>query len=344
MEYQDCLICKKEKATKTNSHLIPSFMVAKVCSYDGSGKRGKEVMFTMKPYEDKVYVGAVPDTKIEELFDPEKLTEERIKEELNDNTASKDYIFCPTCEANLSKYLESPYAEYLSKGKGLNNDVAYFFWVSVIWRMSISRQFQFALPKDVEQVLGDCLHEYLDTVAKGHDVTAIVKKCNLSYKLLRCPSYLPNGLAYLGGRYWEKNGILTLTLGDTILCAKFDDTVLPADFVCFGLEEAIKSAPENNGMSEEKHLEIDNIVFKDAMMRKVKETTLKRLCDEKDKADMIWKKVGLEGSMPDEIFAVFAQQLYSEDSKQGDRKTPERYAQIFNETIESFGYKARNRS
>lgn len=68
MEYNNCLICNKEKATKTNSHLIPSFMIAKVCSYDGSGKRDKEVMFTMTSYEDKVFVGAVPDTKLDELF------------------------------------------------------------------------------------------------------------------------------------------------------------------------------------------------------------------------------------------------------------------------------------
>ena len=28
-----------------------------------------KVMFTMTSYEDKVYVGAVPDTKLDELFD-----------------------------------------------------------------------------------------------------------------------------------------------------------------------------------------------------------------------------------------------------------------------------------
>lgn len=93
MEFQDCLICKKSKATKTNSHIIPSFIVAKVCSYDGSGKRDKEVMFTMTPLEEKLYLGAIPDTKIEELVDTQKLSDERIEQELRNNTASKDYIF-----------------------------------------------------------------------------------------------------------------------------------------------------------------------------------------------------------------------------------------------------------
>jgi hypothetical protein len=315
-------------------------MVAKVCSYDGSGKRDKEVMFTMKSYEDKVYVGAVPDTKIEELFDPNKLTDERIDEELKDNTASKDYIFCPVCEDNLSKYLESPYAEYLSKGKDINADVAYFFWLSIAWRMSISRQFQFALPSDIEQSLGDCLHEYMDAVAKGQDVTAIMNKCKFSYRLLRCPSYLPNKLAYLGGRYWKEKGILTLTLGDSILCVKFDNTPLPDDFLYIGLEEKIKSAPVNDGTNKEIYTDVENKVFEEAMIQMVKEVALKRLYNEKEVADTIWQKVGLSGSMPNEIFTAFMEKLYSEDSKQGDRKTPERYVQIFNETLESFGYKA----
>jgi len=344
MEYQDCLICKKKKATKTNSHLIPSFIVAKVCSYDGSGKRDKEVMFTMTSYEDKVYVGAVPDTKLDELFDQKILTDERIEKELKDNTASKDYIFCSICEANLSKYLETPYAEHLHTGKSLDANISYFFWVSVVWRMSISGQFKFTLPSDIEQSLGDCLHEYMDAFATGQNTTSIVEKCKLYYRLLRSPSYLPKGSAYLGGRYWEKNRVLTLTLGDTILCATFNNTSIPEDFLYLGLEGAIKSAPVNNGVSKENHLEVDNNFFEKAMIRMAKEMAFMRLCNEKTMADVIWRKVGLEGSMPDKIFVAFTQKLYSEDSKQGDRKTPERYVEIFNETMELFGYKARNKS
>lgn len=342
MEYQDCLICKKDKATKTNSHLIPSFMIAKVCSYDGSGKRDKEVMFTMTSYEDKVYVGAVPDTKLDELFDQKILTEERIEEELKDNTASKDYIFCPTCEANLSKYLEAPYAEHLSTGKPINMELAYFFWLSIVWRMSISRQFQFALSNDIEQLLGDCLHEYMDALASGQKTDAIIEKCKFSYQLLRCPSYLPNGMAYLGGRYWEEKGILVLTLGDTILCVRFDGVKLPEDFSYIGLEEAIKLAHINKGTDKEECVKIENKIFEQAMTQIAEETALKRLFNEKEKADKMWQVVELPDVMPDNIFKVFIQALYSEDSKQGDRNTRERYVQIFNETLKFFGYIAKD--
>ncbi len=101
MENKPCTLCRIRPATKLNSHIIPSFMIARVCSYDGSGKRDKEVMFTMSTYEDKVYTGQIPSTKLEELFDTDKLTDERIENELKDNTAAKDNIFCPECERNL---------------------------------------------------------------------------------------------------------------------------------------------------------------------------------------------------------------------------------------------------
>ncbi len=337
MGNQDCLICKKNKATKTNSHLIPSFMIAKVCSYDGSGKRDKEVMFTMESYEDRIYTGAIPDIKIEELFDKDKLTDERINKELKNNTASKDYIFCPECENNLSTYLESPYSEYLSNGKTLKADVAYFFWMSIVWRMSISKQFQFELPCDIEQSLGNCLHKYMNAITNKQDITPIIEKCNFSYRLLRCPSYLPNKMAYIGGRYREEKGILTLTLGDSILCVKFDNKPFPDDFSYLGLEETIKSASVNNGTSNEMYTEVGKNAFEKVMTQMVKEISLKRLINEKERADVIWHRVGLSGLMPDEIFDAFIDKLYSEDIKPGDRKTLERYTQVFYETLESFG-------
>lgn len=340
MEYKNCLICKKEKATKTNSHLIPSFMIARVCSYDGSGKRDKEVMFTMTSYEDKVYVGAIPDTKLNELFNPEKLTDERIERELKNNTASKDYIFCPKCEANLSKYLETPYAEHYLRGKSIQSDIAYFFWLSIVWRESISRQFEFALPEDIELNLGECLKEYMEAVASKQDITLIIKKCNFSYRLLRCPSYLPNGMAYLGGEYKKHTKILTLTLGDTIICANFDkqNIELPNDYTYLGLEDVIRSAPVNFGTDSEQCVNVENKTFKDAMMRMVKELALKRLQNDRELADKIWEKIGLSGKMPDYIFKSFIERLYSEEEKQGDRKTTERYVQVFDEILKEYGY------
>ena len=101
-----CKLCDLNEATQKNSHIIPSFIVSSIFSYDGSGKRDKEVMVTMTSHLDKFYIGALPSTKIEELFDSSKLTDERISNELSKNPMSKDYIFCPNCEKKISKYIE----------------------------------------------------------------------------------------------------------------------------------------------------------------------------------------------------------------------------------------------
>ena len=106
-----CALCKKNEATKTNSHIVPSFLGARVFSYDGSGKRGKEVAFTLTASKQKVHTGDIPSTKYEELFDEKSLTDERI-EELKIDSLAKDYYLCPNCEKLLADYLESPYASF----------------------------------------------------------------------------------------------------------------------------------------------------------------------------------------------------------------------------------------
>ena len=118
------MICQENEATKTNSHVIPSFLVTMFTSYNGSGKRDTEVLFSISDTKDSVYTGrAVPDTKIEDLFDTEKLTEERIQEELSKNIVAKDFIFCQQCEKRLADFLESPYAQNQRNGQNINDDV-----------------------------------------------------------------------------------------------------------------------------------------------------------------------------------------------------------------------------
>ena len=109
-------------------------------------------------------------------------------------------------------------------------------------------------------------------------------------------------------------------------------------YTYLGIEKHLLAAPFNNGMDTEQKIEIETDVFEQAMLQMVKETAMKRLCNEKELADAIWNKVGLKGTMPDEIFKVFMEKLYSENVKQGDRKTNERYVELFNKTLEEFGY------
>ena len=136
-----CRICKSKEATKTNSHLLPAFLEAIVGSYDHSYKRDREILFTKTLYETKVHVGAIPSDENDRLFDQDELSDERIRTELAVNPCAMDYIFCPDCEKALSVQLEAPYSQQLKDSHIIDGSLAYFFWLSVIWRMSIEKSF-----------------------------------------------------------------------------------------------------------------------------------------------------------------------------------------------------------
>lgn len=340
MEYQPCILCGQRPATKTNSHIIPSFLIAKVCSYDGQGKRDQEVMFTMSSYEDKVYTGQIPSTKYEELFDTDRLTDERIERELKDNTASKDYIFCPECEKNLSVYLESPYASFQRGAKRIDGTVAFYFWLSIVWRMSISGQFNFRLPPALEDHLCENLNSYLMAVKNDEDIEPILSSCLFRYRMVSSPDFLKGEqyAGFLGGRFDYERNILSLSMGDKVLCVTFNNDPLPEDYTFITFENELKVAPINDGTKIEQEITVDKTRFAEGIKQMVKETAFKRLQNEKELADAAWKEVGLPGLMPDVIFKEFMERLYSEDTKQGDRKTHERYVELFNEVLQYFGF------
>ena len=71
-----CRLCGNAEATKANSHIVPSFLVAQFASYDNSYKRDKELMFSISPIGTRVYTGALPTNKIDSTFDSSNLTDE----------------------------------------------------------------------------------------------------------------------------------------------------------------------------------------------------------------------------------------------------------------------------
>lgn len=336
MKFEKCALCRENDATKTNSHIIPSFLVAQICSYDGSGKRDKEVMFTMTPYEEKVYTGQIPDTKIQELFDQELLSEERIETELKNNTAAKDYIFCPICEKRLSDTLEAPYATYFKERKKIPEDVQYMFWLSIVWRLSVSQQFAFRIPFEKEEMIRKHLFDYMVAKEKGEAVTTIISNCPFVYRIIKRKDK-GNKAGYLGGRYNYDFNILSYTIGDYVLVASFSKE-LPEKYSYLGLEAYIAQAPINDSTAQEQYLEIDNETYDSLIREFIKSTALKRLSAEFEFADKCWESVRLPGKMPDIIKKSLIMKLYSEEVKQGDRHSKERYIELFNEVLQSFGY------
>lgn len=186
----------------------------------------------------------------------------------------------------------------------------------------------------------------MNAIETSHDTAHIIESCNFCYRLICCHSYLPAGKAYIGGRYYDSSAMLVLTLGDTILLAHFDktNTAIPDDFKYLGLEQTIRNASVNMGLEAEKCLDIDKTTFSEAINKMVKETAYKRLLAEQKIANQMWHEIGLSGEMPNNMFVEFMKNLYSEDVKPGEKKTPERYVHLYKEILTEYGYTEKGKS
>lgn len=329
------MICQENEATKTNSHVIPSFLVTMFTSYNSSGKRDTEVLFSISDKKDSVYTGrAVPDTKFEDLFETEKLTDERIHEELSKNTVAKDFIFCPQCEKRLADLLESPYSQNQKNGQNINDDVPLFFWLSVVWRMSVTSDYGFTLGGDIENTLQLYLKSYFVQRESSANLDDTIKYVPFRYKLLRCKGYCKVESGFCFAKF--DNGILTMILGDYILQIIFN---LQSDFPkteFFGAGTFLEEATINHGTSKEVVMELDINAYKKIVDSFVLYAAhLKRVAIE-GKLDFIWQRLGHIGMMPTELKKEFFETYYDEKVKIGDRQPLKRFAVVLTRILAKY--------
>lgn len=328
-----CLICNERDATKKNSHLIPSFLVAMVVSYDHSYKRDKELMITITPHQSKIYTGALPDTKLEQIFDTSNLTEERITNELSQNTVAVDYIFCPICENHLSKYLETPYSSKIQRETRISDDIPLFFWLSIIWRMSVDGNHGFKLPSDIEERLHDNLKAFFQLKEKDDDVNPLIDEAQFNYRIVNCKDYCKTNGGYIYSQYDIENNVLTVMVGDICICVTFDKENLPKDYSFFGLEKYINESPCNNGKKEEIILPISNEDYKLSVQEFVRYGASVRRREDFELLDYMWIASGRLFFMPIRMKIKFMEMLYDDRVKLGERHTQQRYVKIFNRLI-----------
>ncbi len=135
----NCCLCRTMPANKTGSHMVPNFIAHPSFSWDGKGKRFHEALnhdFLNNPERNCQFYGRdVPDWRFAIGKGKQKVTDEDIEQ--NVNQLEYDNEFCCHCEDRFG-VLESAYSQfYNGQQKSINPRIAYLFWLSVLWRMSM---------------------------------------------------------------------------------------------------------------------------------------------------------------------------------------------------------------
>lgn len=135
-----CLLCRRNNADKTGSHLVSHLLIGDVFSYDGSSAREKVVVESADltaGLSDRYFGHEVYDDTVRNLLG-RSFTDEEIDEEIaKKNSLTVDYAFCHDCEARFG-VIESWYADILNgRLTDYPPQVPYLFWLSVAWRMSV---------------------------------------------------------------------------------------------------------------------------------------------------------------------------------------------------------------
>jgi len=134
-----CCLCRTMPANKTGSHMVPNFLAHPTFSWDGKGKRFHEALnhdFLNELDKNCQFYGReVPDWRFAQGAGKNEVTEEDIRN--NVNQLEYDNEFCSRCEERFG-VLESAYSQfYNGQQKKVHPRVAYLFWLSVLWRMSM---------------------------------------------------------------------------------------------------------------------------------------------------------------------------------------------------------------
>ena len=154
-----CCLCRVMPANKTGSHMVPNFLAHPTFSWDGKGKRFHEALnhdfINALERNCQFYGREVPDWRFALGEGKKDVSEEDIKK--NVNQLEYDNEFCSHCE-NRFGVLEMAYSQfYNGQQKKIHPRVAYLFWLSVLWRMSMGSMSIFM---DIHEELA--LHKLLD--------------------------------------------------------------------------------------------------------------------------------------------------------------------------------------
>ncbi|MCT3763273.1 hypothetical protein ACNFU2_01155 [Chryseobacterium sp. PTM-20240506] len=299
-----CKICNSI-ADKTGSHIIPHFLLKRIDS-EHKG-RDKEMGFVISERNPSSYFGR--STNVETL---KKIYGEISDERISDNSIPlvEDYIFCSRCEAELAT-LENNYSVSISKNghpiginysSGINSEQALLFWISIFFRLSISKNSGVKLLSEDEDTLRNILNEYFSKKQISSEIDKV------KYKILRAQN-VPEKASTLLHINPESQNPYLLVVDEFIVYLSLNTDVENNDF--YGFRLPVEEAEQNsNAETDEKILAITTDTLLNLNGRfhaKAAEFYRINLFFE---CDQIFQKMNFGGKMPDsmkeEIFKALA--------------------------------------
>uniref|UniRef100_UPI00404AC2EA hypothetical protein n=2 Tax=Flavobacterium sp. TaxID=239 RepID=UPI00404AC2EA len=335
---RNCLLCYKNPANKKGSHIVPHFLSKRIENEEGKTGRDKEIGFVITPKQTTSYFGrAVLPEKLEEIYG--EITDELI--ENNNIEGIVDNYFCTSCESNLS-VIESEYASTLNQKPEIDQVyesstsgfVAFLFWTSIIWRLSIQEHSGFKLKLNEEKRLNRILKKYLK------NNLATIKPCpfdadlkDIGYKLLRSPHYSNKNWTWL---HWQPNyeRPYSIMIDEYILFLYFKTSHLKGMIMDFYGSEKLKSKAqfnipiENESIFSVPHNEYSLIV------ENIKNFIVKAIDKELNtNLDKIHQRLGKEGEMNPQLKIEIKKKIADSKVALGKKFTIQNQAEIINEAL-----------
>lgn len=324
-----CELCRRKVADKTNSHIVPSFIICKNASSDGSGKRNHELVYSIGKNVQAHTGNEVPLEVLVRNFD--NLSDERIEEELKKNTLSKDYVFCSSCEKALGDYLESPYAA----NKKFDAQTAYYFWLSILWKVNHFETLNCKMPKFILTEFRKTPDTYLQAKRERMNPVIVQQKYPFNYRILTCKGYSIDGAGCFYAEYDKSNRIFSITLGNLIVCYNFKGDSLPDNYCFLGIEEELKQAHSNDGVETEEERMVTKDVFDKAYSNLVNKASVLYLNNEVTMIGRLWNELikrhyVMPSISPSNPFIQRCLEIIHDDKKKvGERYTNQKFAISF---------------
>lgn len=338
---KECFICNNE-ADKKGSHIVPHFLMKRIDNEEGSNERDKELGFEITDDGSKGYFGkAILPEKIEELYG--EVTDELIAN--NKIGGIVDFYFCTNCEKKLS-VVESEYSKVLNlenekNGNYLSFDngfLAFLFWISILYRLSIQEESDLKLKIKEEKRLKRILFKYLKLNKK--EIKADLKDLDLfeiSYKVVRSVEYSPSRGTFLTN-IPNFNQPYSLMIDEFLIFIYFKKSHLNTMIQDFYGSQVFKEKAEiNNPFKQEESFGVDHTEFKNIVDRFIARGSKLKLYKINLKLDMVYERIMRKRlKMPDKIRKEILDRLVNDDEKLGIKDTTEYQMEIIKEVLEKY--------